>query len=260
MSSISIITICFNNLADLQKTFASIDGQTRLPEEHWVINGSTTPDIEQWLLNTPQPAYRKGINEKDKGIADAFNKGIERANFGITHLLHAGDRYASNDVLETVVKFFEENPSVQWISGNIQLIRAGKPVVVGKPFDKRKLYRGMRSISHPTWFVKKEVYDRIGLFSSEYKIAMDYDLMCRLANEPYTYLNKVIAVFDDTGVSSNNYLRSLEESKKVYESYFGFSFLLMIWQFRLKLLHYLLQTGFGKWLFVLKKKLGFENW
>lgn len=260
MSSISIITICFNNLAGLQKTCASIDGQTRLPEEHWVINGSTTPDIEQWLFNTPQPAYRKWINEKDKGIADAFNKGIDKANGQITHLLNSGDLYASADVLSSVAKIFANDSAVQWVSGNIQMTRAGKPVVVGKPFDKTKLYRGMRSISHPTWFVKKEVYDRIGLFSSEYKIAMDYDLMCRMANEPYTYLNNVIVVFDDTGVSSHNYLRSLEENKKVYESYFGFSFLQAIWQLRLKLLHYLLQTGFGKWLFGLKKKLGFENW
>lgn len=260
MSSISIITICFNNLADLQKTCASIDGQTRLPEEHWVINGSTTPDIEQWLLNTPRPAYRKWMNERDKGIADAFNKGIERANSGITHLLHAGDRYASNDVLEAVAKIFENNPTVQWISGNIQIIRSGNPVVVGKTFDKTKLYRGMRSISHPTWFVKKEVYTRIGLFNSEYKIAMDYDLMCRIASEPYTYLDKLIVVFDDTGVSSTNYLRSLEENRKVYESYFGFSFLLMIWQWRLRFLHHLLQTSFGKWLFELKKKIGLENW
>jgi GT2 family glycosyltransferase len=56
MNTISVITICFNNLADLQKTCASVDMQTRLPDEHWVINGSTTDEIAQWLLQTPQPA------------------------------------------------------------------------------------------------------------------------------------------------------------------------------------------------------------
>jgi len=260
MKGVSVITICYNNLPDLQKTCASVDQQSLPPAEHWIINGSSEPDIAEWLSHTPQPVYRKWINESDKGIADAFNKGIERAGFAITHLLHAGDRYASEDVLEAVTKVFDNNPPVQWISGNIQMIRAGNPVVVGKAFDKTKLYRGMRSISHPTWFVKKEVYARIGLFNSEYKIAMDYDLMCRIANEPYTYLDKLIVVFDDTGVSSTNYLRSLEENRKIYESYFGFSFPLVTWQFRLQLLHHLLQTGFGKWLFGLKKKVGLENW
>jgi hypothetical protein len=257
---ITVITICFNNLADLQKTCISVNDQTRLPNEHWIINGSTSPDIEQWLLNTPQPAYRKWINERDNGIADAFNKGIGLANCEITHLLHAGDRYASADVLETVAHFFDLNPTIQWISGNIQMMRAGNAVVVGKPFDKTKLYRGMRSVSHPTWFVKKAVYDRCGLFSTQYKIAMDYDLMCRIANEPYAYLDKLIVVFDDTGISTTSYLSSLQESRKVYESYFGFSLPLVLWQLRLKGLHHLLQTGFGKWLFDMKKKLGMENW
>ncbi len=260
MKPVSVITICFNNLADLQKTCASVDGQSRLPDEHWIINGSTSPDIAQWLLGTPQPAYRKWLNEKDNGIADAFNKGIGLANYEITHLLHAGDRYAADDVIETVAQLFDLNPTVQWISGNTQMIRAGNAVVVGKAFDKTKLYRGMRSVSHPTWFVKKAVYSRCGLFSTEYKIAMDYDLVCRIANEPYAYLDKLMVVFDDTGISSTSYLSSLRETRKVYESYFGFSFLLVAWQLRLKILHYLLQTGFGKWLFGMKKKMGMENW
>ena len=260
MNGISIITICFNNLPDLQRTCASVDCQDRLPDEHWIINGSTTTDIEQWLATAPQPAYRKWINERDKGIADAFNKGIGKAEFEITQLLNSGDCLASNDVLRAVTEVFDKNISLQWISGDIQLMRGGKKVVVGKPFDKHKVYRGMRSISHPTWFVKKQVYNRVGLYNRDYKIAMDYDMMCRIADEPYAYLNKIISIFDDTGVSSSNYLRSLKENRIVYESHFGFSFQLLLWQFRLKILHYLLQTAVGKWLFILKKKLGLENY
>lgn len=260
MSRISVITICFNNLADVQRTCASVDSQLQQPDEHWIINGSTTTDIDQWLRATPQPAYRKWISERDKGIADAFTKGIQHATGEITHLLNSGDTYASNDVLTTVSAFFEANSSIQWISGNIQLMRGGVAVVVGKPYDPSKLYRGMRSVSHPTCFVKKEVYGRIGYFSSQWKIAMDYDLLCRLTREPYAYIPKTIAVFDDTGISSTSYLRSLEETKAVYESYFGPSLKMTIWQWRLKLLHHLLQTSFGKWLFGLKRKMGLENW
>ena len=259
MNGISIITICFNNLTDLQKTCTSVDSQLRLPDEHWIINGSTSSEIENWLLNTPQPGYRKWINERDNGISDAFNKGIQKAVYSITHLLNSGDMYASNDLLTSVIDVFNKFQDIQWVSGKIQLIRAAKEVIVGKPFEKSKLYRGMRSVSHPSWFVKRKVYDRIGLFSSRYKIAMDYDLLCRIANEPYHYLNKLMVVFDDSGVSSNSYLTSLEENRKVYESHFGFSFFLLLWQMRLKLLHYLLQTAFGKWLFGLKTKFGLEN-
>ncbi|HVZ25550.1 MAG TPA: hypothetical protein VG842_05835, partial [Sediminibacterium sp.] len=220
----------------------------------------STDDIAQWLQNTPQPPYRKWISERDRGIADAFNKGILRAGQEIIHLLHAGDRYASEEVLAGVYAFFEKHPEVQWISGNIGLVRGGRYVVVGKPFEPDKLYRGMRSVAHPTWFLKKSVYDRAGLFNNAYKIGMDYDLMCRIAQEKYAYYNQLITVFDDTGISSTQYLRSLEESRRIYESYFGFSLKLVLWQFRLKTLHYLLETRFGKWLFALKTKLGMENW
>ena len=259
MNGLSIITICFNNLKDLKKTCASVEIQSQLPDEHWIINGSTNTEIENWLFQSSQPNYRKWVNEPDRGISDAFNKGIKKSGSSIIHLLNSGDVYASKDVVSSVKDVFNQHIDLQWVSGNIQMIRAGKEIIIGKPFQKSKLYRGMRSVSHPTWFVKREVYNRVGFFNDQYNIAMDYDLMCRIANEPYLYLNKLLVVFDDSGVSTNHYIQSLNENRKVYESYFGFSFGLSLWQIRLKILHYVLQTGLGKWLFGLKNKLGLEN-
>ncbi len=259
MTGITVITICFNNLKDLQKTCASVDGQERKPDEQWIINGSSTAEIARWLEETPQPSYRRWLNERDNGIADAFNKGIMRAGYSVIHLLHAGDTYASEQVIHIVYRYFTDHPGKAWISGNIRIVRGGEPVTVGKPFDKKKLYRGMRSVAHPTWFVKKAVYDRAGLFNTSLKIGMDYDLMCRIFNEPYGYINETLAVFDDTGISTTNYLASLKENIQVYESHFGYSILCRLWQFRLKILHLLLETPFGKWLFRIKKKLGLAN-
>ncbi|MFM9021506.1 MAG: hypothetical protein ACKOOA_09300 [Sediminibacterium sp.] len=118
----------------------------------------------------------------------------------------------------------------------------------------------MRSVSHPGWWVNKNVYNRVGEYNGAYKIAMDYDMMCRLGKESYAFYNFSSVRFDDSGISSNQYIASLEENKKVYESHFGSSLLLDIWQMRLRLLHHLLHTSLGKLLFSLKKKLGGENW
>lgn len=259
MNAITVISICFNNLSDLQKTCVSVDEQTVQPDEHLIINGSTNDEIANWLNCHPQPKYRRWINERDKGIGDAFNKGILNAAHPITHLLHAGDSYASENVLSIVKNFYAEHPQICWSSGNIRVVRAGETIVIGKPFDASKLYRGMRSVAHPTWFVKKEVYNRIGHFNNEFKIAMDYDLMCRIANEPYGYINETIAIFDDSGISTQNYAQSLKDNIAIYEHYFGFSLKCRIWQFRLRILHWLLQTSFGKWLFKIKKGLGLAN-
>jgi len=259
MPAISVITICFNNLTDLQKTCISVDAQTERPTEHWIINGSTNNDIAGWLSNTTQPRYRRWINERDNGIADAFNKGIEKSNGNIVHLLNSGDVYAATDVLEKVQNVFDENNRVQWVSGKLKTKRSGHWVEVGKPFDKQKLYRGMRSVSHPTWFVKREVYNRVGLYNSIYRIGMDYDMLCRIVGEPYQFINKTLVTFDDAGISSVGYLNSLKENIAVYESHFGFSITCRLWQLRLRILYLLLQTGFGKFLFRMKKNMGLEN-
>lgn len=255
MERITVVTICFNNLSDLQSTCASVDAQTVIPFEHLIVNGSTEPQIADWLDNQPQPSYRRWINERDKGISDAFNKGINHANGDIIHLLNSGDIYYSNQVLSSVKTFFKANPTTSWISGKIEMKRGGIWVQVGVPFDAAQLYKGMRSVSHPTYFLKAAVYERVGLFSLDHKIAMDYDLLCRLVHEPYAFLPETLIRFDDKGVSTTAYLKSLKENIKVYESHFGFSIACRLWQFRLKLLYYLMGSAFGKFLYRLKTSL-----
>lgn len=254
MEQLSIITICFNNLKDLQQTCESVDTQTLLPFEHYIIDGSSNSEIAAWLNNTPQPNYRKWICERDKGISDAFNKGIQLVSGSLIHLLNSGDIYYSNSVITKVIDYFNQHPNTQWISGNIYMKRGGIWVNIGVPFDPKQLYKGMRAVSHPTWFVRKQVYDRVGLFSTEIKIAMDYDLMCRLSEEAYDYLNETFVKFDDTGVSTSQYLISIRENTKVYESYFGYSLLARIWQIRQRILYYLLQSKLGKFLYFIKAK------
>jgi glycosyltransferase involved in cell wall biosynthesis len=251
--NLSIITICFNNLSELIKTCDSIDCQIEKPFEHIIINGSTNEEIKEWFINQNKHAYRTIVNELDGGISDAFNKGIAKSKGDVIHLLNSGDIYFDENIIQIVSKKYTESPNAQWLSGNILLHRGGWWVSIGKPFDKNQVFKGMRSISHPTWFVKKEVYERIGLYKN-FKIAMDYDMMCRIKDEPYAYINYTIAKFDHTGVSSLNYLDSLKQNVEVYESNFGFSIKSRFWQFRLMLLHHFLQTWVGKKVLSLKMK------
>jgi glycosyltransferase involved in cell wall biosynthesis len=259
MPSISVVTICYNNWEELLETCESVDKQIEHPQEHWIINASTDDKIAKWLATTPQPDYRKWDNVVNEGIAGGFNQGIERATSDFIHLLNSGDIYASKDVLRQVKKQLGENTTAQWFTGKLRTLRSSKNVEIGKPFEKNKLYRGMRSVAHPTWFVRKDVYKKHGLYNKNYKIAMDYDMMCRIANEPCAFMNIVVAYFDNTGVSSIKYLQSLQENIRVYESHYGYSIRCRLWQFRLKMLYLLLQTSIGKSLFNLKRKLGLEN-
>lgn len=259
MPTISVVTICFNDLEELVKTIKTVDEQTLPPTEHLIINASTKPEIANWFSTNPQPNFRRLVNMDNLQIAGSFNRGIEEAKGEYIHLLNSGDLYVSNNALETVENFLQQNTKADWISAKIKTIRTKQLVVVGKPFDPNQLYKGMRSISHPTWFVRKTVYDKVGAYNAAYRIAMDYDMLCRIKSEPYAYLDFTTTYFDNTGISSVKYIDGLKEIVKVYESNFGYSFKCRAWQLRQKLLYYFLNTGFGKWLYASKKKLGLEN-
>ena len=256
---ISVITICYNNLEELKQTCASVDSQTFLPYEHWIIDGSSEPGIKNYLSTTPQPAYRKWISEKDKGIADAFNKGVERAGGDILNMLNAADYYFNDTVLQTVADAFNAHPGISWLHGRYRLLRGGLWVVIGKPFEKEKLYRGMRSLSHQSMFIKKELHQQYGLYDIHLRNAMDYDFVCRISSEPILFLEKTLVVFAPGGTTYTNYLQAMAEAKKVYEKYFGRSIKLIFWHTRLKILHYLLNSGAGPLLYKLKVWLKLEN-
>jgi glycosyltransferase involved in cell wall biosynthesis len=239
-------------LADLKATCSSVDGQITKPFEHIIINGSSTSEIKQWLDEHPGPSYRKVINEKDEGISDAFNKGIEKSQGDLIHILNSGDLYYNEKIVSLILKIFNDNNNLSWVSGNIKIKRAGIWVLIGVPFDKKQLYKGMRAISHPTWVLKKDVYNKIGLYSKVYKIGMDYDLLCRLKNETYAYINEPLVHFDDNGISTNDYKKSLKENILIFESNFGYSLKSRVWQLRLFFFDLILKTNFGKWLYKIK--------
>ena len=256
MNRISIITICFNNLEELQKTCVSVDMQLLKPYEHWVIDGSSKPDIKNWLENTPQPSYRKWISERDKGIADAFNKGINKAIGDILSHLNSGDELYDDTVLQRVSDMFEKDSSLMWINGKLKLMRGGIWVIAGVPFDRNQLYKGMRSVFHPTMYLRKEVFERRGGFDADIKSAMDFDFLCRIADEKNGFLDYPLAIFDPTGISNTGWLYNKKEADASYRKYFGPSMKQSIWTARMILLHKLMNNPVGKLLYRIKVKLG----
>lgn len=257
--SISIVTICFNNLEELKKTIASVDMQGQLPYEHWVVDGSTDGSIGEWLKTTPQPPYRKWISERDKGIADAFNKGVTRATGTVVNMLNSGDTYSHREVLRTVTNEFEEDADLMWLHGKYRLQRGGVWVVIGKPFDPEKLYRGMRSLSHQSMFVKKRLHDQYGLYDVALRNAMDYDFVCRIARERFVFIPEELVTFAPGGTTDVNYLKALAEGRMVYRRHFGASFKLWFWQTRLRGLHAVMKSPVGPLLYRLKVALGLAN-
>ena len=259
MNRVSVVTICFNNLEDVKRSCASVDCQEVAPFEHLIIDGSSKPDIKQWLEGNKQPAWRRWVCERDKGIADAFNKGIRNAQGDYIQMLNSGDTLYDASVIGRVVKTLEQNPNAAWLNGRLHLYRGGTRTVAGKAFQKSMLYRGMHGVFHPTMFVRRDVYAKHGEYDLSIKYAMDYDYICRLADEPSVFLDYPVATFDPSGISSVQYVPSTKEMLAVYRKYFGGSLKQTLWGWRLLILHNLLNSGIGKALYAIKVKAGMQK-
>jgi len=258
-NTISVITICFNNLPDVISTCQSVDMQVQKPFEHIIIDGSTNSEIKDYLNNNPQPAYRHWICEPDKGIYDGLNKGIKHAGGIIVVALNSGDTFYDGHAISLATEAFNADETLQWLHSKYKLLRGNQWVIIGKPFEKNKLYRGMRSICHQTMFVKKELHYKYSFYSLNLKIAADYDFLCRIADEKFAFLQTPTINFAPSGISSTNYFLSLTEIKTVYERHFGKSLLLNFWQMRLKFLFRLLHSPIGDFLYKIKTLLKLEN-
>jgi glycosyltransferase involved in cell wall biosynthesis len=252
--TLSVITICFNNLTDLIRTCQSVDSQTLHPDEHLIIDGSSTDEILNWLVSNTQPYYRRWVHERDKGIADAFNKGILLARGTVIHLLNSGDLYADPAAINKVTSLFESEPSLMWVHSRYIQHRGDRDVISGVPFDKKQVWKGMRTIAHPGMFIKKEVYDRNGLYNLEYEIAMDYDMLLRIRNEKNRFIPEPLVYFAPGGASNVHFRKGLGEVKRSHRQHIGSSFSQSLWQLRQRLLQGFMETSVGKAWFRWKNK------
>ena len=241
-------------------TCRSVDEQTVSPFEHLIINGSSTTEIEDYFSTNDTATFRGVFNERDNGIADAFNKGIKKTEGDVILLLNSGDCLYDKNVVKIVLEKFDEDKDLMWLHGKYRFNRSGLWVTLGKPFEEKKLYRGMRSLSHQTMYVKKELYDRHGLYDSSYKIAMDFDFVARIRKEKFLFLPEILATGIPGGISSSQYNLSLKEANRVVKKHLGKTWKNNLWNFRLRTLKTIQNIPvLGKILYRIKAGLGLAN-
>jgi len=178
---ISVITICYNSDRTIADTMRSARCQTYSNIEHIIVDGGSTDNTLAVVSAEVMPSY-KLVSEKDNGIYDAMNKGIALATGDIIGFINADDFYPSPDVLATVAAAFEAS-GADCCYGDLCYVQQD---------DVSKLVRYWRSAPfvpglfgrgwcppHPTFFVRRKVYERLGGFELIFKIAADVELMAR---------------------------------------------------------------------------------
>lgn len=179
---VSIITGTYNSEEYIGDCLNSINEQDYPDIEHIIIDGNSKDRTLDVIRNTNNRVSTV-ISEPDKGIYDAMNKGIKLAKGEIVGILNSDDFYNSKKVISMVVKTFEEN-QVDCVYGNLYYVKPNDPSVnvrkwVTGPYNEKYGFRRGWHPAHPSFFVKKELYDKYGSFEIDYKIAADFELMLR---------------------------------------------------------------------------------
>lgn len=184
MQKISIITATYNSAKTVTDTLASIACQDYPAIEHLIVDGLSRDNTLQIAKGFPH--ISKVISEADRGLYDAMNKGIAAATGDIIGILNSDDFYTNPQVLSKVVSHMEAN-GTDLLYADLEYVdpvNTSKVVRVWKarPFPKTRFFNGWMP-PHPTLFVRREVYEKFGVFNLDFRFAADYELMLRLMHK-----------------------------------------------------------------------------
>ncbi len=216
---ISIITACYNADATIERTIKSVLNQSYKNIEYIIVDGGSS-DKTLDIIKSYSHGISNMVSEPDKGIYDALNKGITLATGDFIGFLHADDAFASSQIIEKITQLATNSDAVygdlQYVSENEKVIRHWESGL----FSLKALKRGWMP-PHPTLYIKRELYDKIGHFNLEYKIASDYDLMLRLLSIPnlkVAYLPEVVVLMRVGGASNKSLSNIIQKSKEDYKA------------------------------------------
>jgi glycosyltransferase len=178
---LSVITAVYNRQDVIDDALSSLHEQTWRDWEHVVIDGASTDGTVDKLRLQPD-SRRIVLSESDDGIYCALNKGLRLATGDVIGFLHSDDLYAHSSVLADVAAAFED-PEVDAVYGNLQYVSKSDTNKVIRmwragAFDRRQLKWGWMP-PHPTLYLRRDLYERIGGFNEAYRISADYDFVLR---------------------------------------------------------------------------------
>ncbi len=182
---ISIITITFNSASTIEQTIRSVIDQTYKNIEYIIVDGKSSDDTLK-IVDKYKNSIAKFLSEKDDGLYDALNKGIELATGDVIGILHSDDFYIDNQVIQKYADTFLKNNSDSVYSDLYYVDKTSTDKIIRKwksgEYSSGSFINGWMP-PHPTFFVKKEIYKKLGKFNLDFKSAADYELMLRFIHK-----------------------------------------------------------------------------
>jgi len=219
----SIITVCYNSAKTIGHTLRSVREQTCEDIEHIVVDGGSTDNTLEVIAAEGQHVA-KLVSEIDMGIYDAMNKGIALATGEVVGFINADDFYASTSVLTDVAAAFEKS-GADSCYGDLCYVSQTDPTCVVRYWRSRRFVPGSFDAGwcppHPTFFVRRSVYERLGGFDLSFKIAADFELMARYLEAAHItscYIPKVLVKMRLGGTTNKSLSNILKQNSEIRQA------------------------------------------
>lgn len=219
---ISVITVCFNASSTIDRCIQSVLAQSYSNVEYIIVDGSST-DGTQEVVSKYSNKIAKFISEPDNGIYFAMNKGITLATGDVVGMLNADDVFAHSDVLAHIARVFSQLP-VKSLYADLQYLKPDGAIhrhwKSGAYKDNCFAYGWMPP--HPTFYVRREIYQKYGMFNTSLRSAADYELMLRFLHIhkiSTAYLPEVTVKMMLGGVSNSSLQNRLKANREDQEAW-----------------------------------------
>jgi len=217
---VSIITISYNSEKTIKATLDSVVSQTHKNIQHIIIDGKSNDDTISICSNYPH--LFKIISEKDKGVYDAFNKGLKIASGDVVGFLNSDDIFHSNNSIQNIVKGFSDK--IDGVFGNLKFYNKNNKVIrkwISKPFRIGAFEKAWMP-PHPTFYCRKKIYDKYGYYDDSFKIAGDFELMLRfieLNNIKTKFIDKDLIKMKAGGISNSGLISKIKILKEEFKAF-----------------------------------------
>jgi glycosyltransferase involved in cell wall biosynthesis len=181
MQKVSVVTICRNSEATIEQALSSVFRQTYPEIEHIVIDGKSS-DGTNGIIRRYSDRLAYWVSEPDRGIADAYNKGLAQVQGDVVGILNSDDYYVGDRIGE-VMTLFAADAQLGFVFADLDYVDDQGRLLftqLGDPDYMSSIFYTMPSLPHPTVFARTTVYRQVGGFDESYKVAMDYEWLLRV--------------------------------------------------------------------------------
>jgi len=222
---VSVVTVVYNNAKTIANCIESVLGQSYKKIEYIIVDGAST-DSTLEVVRSYGDRISKVISEPDDGIYDAMNKGIKAATGDVVAILNSDDMYADENVLANVVAEFEKGKEIGCVYGDLDYVDKEDVNKIHREWRSKPyrpgLFRTGWHPAHPSFFVRKEVYDKHGLYLTKLGISADYEMMLRLLEKEQvlsSYIPRVLVKMRTGGHSNASFKQILRGNAEVIKSW-----------------------------------------